>query len=525
MKLSKLWMLLSACLLVAVLPACDGAGDEDAVGDDDTGDDDDTGPGLEVTVDPAGSSEPLVNPGIGFADFQFGWWCNLPPITFTPEECADRVRAHWPENHPDSGTAYFRWTWAEIEPARGLLNFEMIDNAMQTAALLGQSLSFRIITVQEGGRGVPDWLAEAPYSAAELDVDGLKWPDYRDETFQAEHQRMVAALAGRYGGHPSLDHVDIGPVGCWGEWNTACISAADLFSIYSPQDDAAEQAIVASYEDLVDHYLDAFSETPLVMLLIGGPTSPLETQVGAHAAAGGAGWRVDCWGDWGYWGPNWNHHEDLYPQSIEALTAAYADFPSTWERAPVVLETCGTWSTWIDLGWTTEAPDGEVYRSFEWALEQHSSLINSKFQPFPESYLEISEDYLTHGGYRIRLSHLSHSETAAPGGLLAIQAVWSNDGVAPMYHSREVRYRLNGLAGSQTLISSADTREWLPGEHSVEDMLNVDVGLQPGVYSLEVAIASKAGVDPLTVALPPIRLANEGQQDDGWLPVSELTIE
>ena len=30
----------------------------------------------------------------------------------------DRVRAHWPENHPDSGTAYFRWTWAEIEPGR-----------------------------------------------------------------------------------------------------------------------------------------------------------------------------------------------------------------------------------------------------------------------------------------------------------------------------------------------------------------------------------------------------------------------
>ncbi|MCP4869933.1 MAG: DUF4832 domain-containing protein [Proteobacteria bacterium] len=493
--------------------------------DDDTGDDDDAGPGLEVTVDPAASSEPLVNPGIGFADFHFGWWCNLPPITFTPEECADRVRANWPENHPDSGTAYFRWTWAEIEPVRGVIDFDLIDNTMQTAALLGQSVSFRIITVQEGGRGMPDWLAEAPYSAAELDIDGLKWPDYRDETFQAEHQRMVAALAARYGGHPSLDHVDIGPVGCWGEWNTACISATDLFSVYSPEDAAAEQAIVESYESLVDHYLDAFSETPLVMLLIGGPAAPLETQVGAHAAAGGAGWRADCWGDWGYWGPNWNHHEDIYPQSIEALTAAYADFPSTWERAPVVLETCGTWSTWVDLGWTAEAPDGEVYRSFEWALEQHSSLINSKYQPFPESYLEISDDYLTRGGYRIRLGSLSHSETAAPGGPFAIRATWSNDGVAPMYHSRDVRYRLNGQVGSQTFVSSADTREWLPGEHTVDDVFTVDAGLQAGVYSLEVAIVSEAGVDPLTVALSPVRLANEEQQADGWLPVSELTVE
>jgi hypothetical protein len=108
---------------------------------------------------------------------------------------------------------------------------------------------------------------------------------------------------------------------------------------------------------------------------------------------------------------------------------------------------------------------------------------------------------------------------------LLVRAVWVNDGVAPMYHRRPVRYRLAGPGGTQTIVSIADTREWLPGVHIVEDMITTDVSLPPGVYSLEVAIESNPGVDPATVALPSVRLANQGQQSDGWLLLSEVTLE
>src|SRR3970040_2228282 len=99
---------------------------------------DDAGPGPDatlgdVTVEPERIADVLTNPNMGFADFHFGWVCNLPPISFTPEECAARDQDSWPANYPDSAVAYFRWTWKDLEPVRGEIDFAMIDTAIQSA--------------------------------------------------------------------------------------------------------------------------------------------------------------------------------------------------------------------------------------------------------------------------------------------------------------------------------------------------------------------------------------------------------
>ena len=199
----------------------------------------DPAPAGTVTARPKRTNEVLTNPGMGFAAFHFGWWCNLPPITYPPEECAKRVRQHWPERYPESGTAYFRWHWREIEPERGRIAFDMIDTAIQSANRLGMTLGFRVMTVAEGKSGLPDWLMSGPneISGQWLEGGGGKtfWPDYRDATFQREHARLIEALARRYDGHPAVDHVDIGTVGCWGEWNTACLSGVEsIVEVYAP---------------------------------------------------------------------------------------------------------------------------------------------------------------------------------------------------------------------------------------------------------------------------------------------------
>ena len=130
------------------------------------------------------------------------------------------MRTHWPDNHPESATAYFRWTWAELEPERGVLREDLIDNTMQTAALLGASLGIRVMTISEGGMGVPEWLIEAPMGATGEWIDGTFWPDIRNPVYLTEHQQLLERIAARYDGHPILDHVDIGTVGCWGESGT-----------------------------------------------------------------------------------------------------------------------------------------------------------------------------------------------------------------------------------------------------------------------------------------------------------------
>ena len=480
----------------------------------------------DVTVHPGRIDDVLVNPGMGIANFHFGWWCDLPPVQFTAEECAERDRANRPENHPDYGTAYFRWTWADLEPTQGDIDFELIDRTIESANALDETLGFRVMTILEGDVGIPDWLqAMSEGEFRDGDPGPTYWPDYRDATFQSEHARFAAALAERYDGHPGVDHIDIGSVGCWGEWNTACLSdAGGLIAVYDPADAAEEQAIADAYMDLIDAYTDAFTETPLVMLGIGNDAE-LERDVFVHAIQNGTGWRVDCWGDWGLWGDAWNHQEDIYPQMVSAATDAYSAFPEAWRQAPIQLEVCGTMSEWADYGWTATAPDGEVYRTFQWALEQHASVLNAKRGDIPDQYVDALSDMLVRNGYRFVVDSLNHQGELAPGDEVTLASTWSNLGVAPIYVRRILSYRLRGNDQTVTFESDQDVRDWMPGAWSVTDTFTLPSDLPAGTYEVEVAILDRAGQNPTTEPLPPLQLGIEGRGSDGWYALSQLSVE
>ncbi|MBT8451125.1 MAG: DUF4832 domain-containing protein [Deltaproteobacteria bacterium] len=479
-----------------------------------------------VTVDPERIDEVLVNPGMGFASFHFGWWCNLPPITYPPQKCAERVLANWPKNYPESGTAYFRWHWSEIEPERGRIDFEMIDNAIQSANALGMTLGFRVMTVAEGKSGLPDWLTSAPYEVAgQWRAGGAGktfWPDYRDGTLQREHARLIGALGNRYNGHPAVDHVDIGTVGCWGEWNTACLSDVDsIIDVYEPGSRKERKEIAEALTQLIDHHLRAFSETPVIMLALDEKNVPLML----HATRGGAGWRADCWGDWGLWGGSWSHQKSMYPPMLAAARAADPGFVDVWKRAPIQLEVCGTLSKWHELGWGASVPDGELHKSFQWALRQHSSVLNAKSQPVPASYVAPIDGLLKKNGFRFVIDHFNHPKSVRAGGSITVIANWSNLGVAPAYLQRVLAYRLRGASQVHVFRSAQDTRTWLPGRWEVRDTFAVPADLPGGAYQVEVALLDRAGRAPATEALPPLRLGIAGRRADGWYPVSELTVE
>ena len=480
----------------------------------------------DVTVTPRRIDDVLINPGMGLANFHFGWMCNLPPIDFTAEECATRTRNSWPENHPDCGTAYFRWNWRELEPVQGEIDFALIDRAIESANALHETLGFRVMTIAEDSIGIPDWLRSRS-AGQELPSAGgtTYWPDYRDATFQSEHARFVAELAQRYDGHPGVDSIDIGSVGCWGEWNTACLTdGAGLIGVYAPADAAAEQAVADALNRLIDAYTNSFHETPLVMLGIGDEGGPL-SDVFVHAIQAGTGWRVDCWGDWGIWGDTWSHQADLYPNMISEATSRYSGFGTTWQHAPIQLEVCGTMPEWVDLGWTATAPDGEVYRTFQWALEQHTSVLNAKWTDIPAEYLDALGGLLRQNGYRFVIDQLSHPGALAPGAELRLASTWTNLGVAPIYLRRLLSYRLRGSERTVTFESSQDVRTWLPGAWSVNDLFTLPGDLPSGTYQLDVAILDRAGQNPTTEPLPPLGLGIEGRGADGWYALSQLTVE
>jgi len=250
-----------------------------------------------------------------------------------------------------------------------------------------------------------------------------------------------------------------------------------------------------------------------------------ELEVMLHAIAGGSGWRVDCWGDWGIWGSGWSHHDNLYPDMVANATAIDPSFPEVWKHAPIQLEVCGTMPYWHDLGWTTDAPNGNVYKTFQWALEQHASVLNAKFTDIPAAYVPAIEDLLKRNGYRFVLDRLDHNGTVTAGSETTFTSGWSNLGVAPSYLRRSLTYRLRGASRTAVFTSQQDVRTWLPGSWEVSDTVTVPGDLPPGTYDLELTLLDRAGEAPTTHPLPPLRLGIEGRRDDGWYAISRLEID
>ena len=425
-----------------------------------------------ITVHPQESHEVLINPGIGFADFHFGFGRSI-----TREE------------YPPSSVAYFRWSWADLEPFEGEYNFGLVDEIIQQAKAKNETLAFRIISHYKNGP--PQWLLEKGVPFVE-ETSG-KFPDYNDPTFLTYHERLIQAFGRRYADSPDIDHVDIGSVGCWGEWNTACCQGTE----------AQCKQYFPTHENqikMIDWYVDYFPNTPLVML---------HGDVMRYANSRGAGWRGDCFGDYGYFRPDWNHMEHVYTQALRDPVTVNA-----WKSGPVQFEVCGVMQDWYDKGFDI---DLILQRGLEW----HVSVLNAKSSPVPTSWRSRIDNFLKKMGYRMVLREMTHTVQVSPGGPLLLRSRWENVGVAPMYHPWPLGYRIRSDSSEIVAqwVSHADVKRWLPGAiHEVEDIEPIPQQVAPGTYSLDVAILREDGVSA------GVDLAIEGKRDDRWYEVSNIVI-
>ncbi len=425
-----------------------------------------------LTVRPAQIDDMLDNPGMGFADFHFGF--NRPPS---------------PGEYPRTTVAYFRWSWADLEPEEGRYNFALVDRVIEQARAKGETLAFRILT--EYRKGSPKWLLDK--GVASVKVGGGTFPDYNDPIFLEHHEKLLRAFGDRYGASLDIDHVDIGSVGCWGEWNMACCNGveAQCERLFPTE---------ANRIKITDSYFRHFPSRPLVMVH-GGLLK--------YAVSRGAGWRADCFGDYGYFGPNWNHMEHAYPPALEDPDVAEA-----WKHGPVQLEVCGVMQEWYEKSF-------DIDKILNKGLEWHVSVLNAKSSPVPAPWRPRVDEFLKKLGYRLVLRELSHDESARPGASLRFQSRWANVGVAPPYHPWPLAYRLRDERDRVVAqwISHADLLRWLPGkELPVEDTVTMPESVPVGRYELDVGVLWE---DRRSAA---VRLAIAGGREDRWCHISSIRV-
>ena len=384
-----------------------------------------------------------------------------------------------------SAVAYFRWYWREFQPEPNRFDWSIVDAAMERAAAHGQTLEVRLMPHAADPKGdLPQWYLDRyptrpgtykpqPYTAAVYDG-----PEYYEQW-----GNVIREFGARYDGHPNLESVDISFIGPWGEGAGDC-----------------------SWEGInrmIDVYRAAHPKTPLVAML-------------KHKRSDGRkgeGWRVDGMGDLGiYPGPEipgyeaWNHMYDWYPRMIHERGAA-----DVWKLGPVAFESIVTPQGWYEQGW-------DIDFIIQQHLKYHGTLFMPKSQPLPVAWREKLLKMCNDMGYRFVLRQYSGQRKLPRGQAMPITCWIENVGVAPIYH--EYQFALRFAQGDKTFIyrSSADPRNWIPGDAWLSESVTFPEGFQPGRVEISAAL-----IQP-TTGRARVRLANHGLQDDGWLALGAMEI-
>lgn len=194
-----------------------------------------------------------------------------------------------------AGTCLMRY-WAEVNPAQGVYNWDLMDADMKPWVDAGKEVIWRVSTAgwetwqknQNSGRGTPLWVTNQGVKFV-TDPDGAIKPQYWNPAFLSALQTFVQAFKTRYDGHPNILAVEIA-VGDGGETKPSTNKQTSL---------SAWQAIGytdavwwTTIQNLIQIYVTSFQHTPLILMpnssFIGGTKGYDEQLVTSYAAKYGA---------------------------------------------------------------------------------------------------------------------------------------------------------------------------------------------------------------------------------------------
>ena len=463
-----------------------------------------------IIVRPTVIDSILLNPGIGFTTFQRfngddlnegSGWTEGYPIEYQEFDGDLSNR-----NYPRTTISYFRVNWRFVEPEPGKYNWGMIDKALETASQRGQSLMLRISPYEgDDTKDVPLWYREMVGDEKNL-LSGKWRVDPEDPRYLQYFGGMIKALGDRYDGHPHLESVDISIIGYWGEGDGMHL-LSDPIRI-----------------QLVRCYLDHFKKTPLIFqplngdapdpgVLVEGLPIAASWPDGRHNGQGpqmrNVGWRIDCLGDMGF-RDGWCHMLDVYP--LDIIKSGMKD---AWKKAPVVMEICGTFMSWLER---EKYDDRTVKYSFDQALKWHVSSFNAKSSPVPAKWLPFVNEWLKKMGYRFALRKLTYPAIVRLHDPIRFTSWWENQGVAPCYKDFKLALRLRNKNRTQILVTDADIRKWLPGDIIFDDRVFLSYDMPVGTYDLDLAIISLYDHEPK------VKLAIAGIKKDGWYNMGKISV-
>ena len=142
--------------------------------------------------------------------------------------------------------------WEDMNPQKGVYNWEEIDKALEACEQAGMTYGIRIIpyTTSKGSDDnygiehdfVPQWVYDAgakqkivTYKYGDPNVK-IKVPDWSDPVYIQAYKDFTKALAEKYDGDPRVEYVEIRAFGNMGEWHASEFEGIDMPSVEIQKD-------------------------------------------------------------------------------------------------------------------------------------------------------------------------------------------------------------------------------------------------------------------------------------------------
>lgn len=130
-------------------------------------------------------------------------------VCYYPEQWPRTMWADDAKRMVELGITHVRiaeFAWSRMEPRAGVFEWQWLDEAVETLAAAGLKL-----VLGTPSASPPKWLIDAYPDVLPVRADGARWNfgsrrhyDISSETYRRECVRVVAAMAQRYGRHPSI---------------------------------------------------------------------------------------------------------------------------------------------------------------------------------------------------------------------------------------------------------------------------------------------------------------------------------
>ncbi|MFL9964507.1 beta-galactosidase [Paraburkholderia sediminicola] len=130
-------------------------------------------------------------------------------VCYYPEQWPRTMWADDAKRMVELGITHVRiaeFAWSRMEPRAGFFAWQWLDEAVDTLAAAGLKLVLGTPTASP-----PKWLIDAHPDVLPVRADGTRWNfgsrrhyDISNDTYRRECVRIVAAMAQRYGRHPSI---------------------------------------------------------------------------------------------------------------------------------------------------------------------------------------------------------------------------------------------------------------------------------------------------------------------------------